>query len=356
MRHDPLPPYQTQASLPDLPFATLDALIRAEAAAQGLDLHDGHGRSTWCKLPDGDEFGARMGPTGSILYARAHSRDRLRDLLPQVQRHLERHLSGLAIDWLPLDRPGALPADFSLARVVGVTPIGGSFLRLRLEGAELARLARDLIHFRLALQPPDAVRAEWPRIGPEGQTLWPKGAARLHRPVYTVRRIDPQAGWLDTDIFIHPDGRTCAFARSAAAGDRVGLSGPGGGGVVRGATLLIGGDESAYPALARIIEAAAPDTAGECHLFGNTADYPLPRHPGIRIVHAPLGEAALAERLRRDGTGAEAIWLATERARLEPLKAVITGDLAISRTRAHLAAYWSAQAAAPDAAPPVARS
>ena len=80
MRHDPLPPYQTQASLPDLPFAKIDALIRAEAAEQGLDLHDGHGRSTWCKLPGGDEFGAKMGPTGSILYVRAHARDCLQEL------------------------------------------------------------------------------------------------------------------------------------------------------------------------------------------------------------------------------------------------------------------------------------
>ncbi|WP_347137504.1 hypothetical protein [Paracoccus sp. SSK6] len=46
-------PYQTEASLPDLPFAAIDALIRAEAAEQGLALHDGHGRSTWCKLPGG---------------------------------------------------------------------------------------------------------------------------------------------------------------------------------------------------------------------------------------------------------------------------------------------------------------
>ncbi|WP_207102337.1 siderophore-interacting protein [Paracoccus shandongensis] len=342
MRHDPLPPYQTEASLPDLPFAAIDALIRARAAEHGLALHDGHGRSTWCKVPGGDEFGARKGPTGSILYVRAHARDRLHELLETVTRHLAEHLPGQRIAWSALDRPGAFPPNFSLARVAGVTRISADFLRLRLEGGDLARFARDLIHFRLVLQPPGAADPAWPVIGSDGQTLWPKGDAALHRPAYTVRHIDPVAGWLETDIFIHDGGRACDFARCAAPGIAVGLTGPGGGGIPQGESLLIGGDETAYPALARALEAAAPGTTGECHLFGARADYPLPPHPGIRVIHAPFGEAALACRLRREGTGAERIWLATERSRLAVLKAAIAHDGGIDKTRTHLAAYWSA--------------
>lgn len=342
MRHDPLPPYQTQASLPDLPFATLDALIRAEAAEHGLDLHDGHGRSTWCKLPDGGEFGAKMGPTGSILYVRAHARDRLHDLREAVTHRLGGHLPGLRPAWSSLDRPGAHPPNFSLARVSSVTRIAADFLRLRLEGGDLDRLSRDLIHFRLVLQPEGTTVPVWPMIGNDGRTVWPKGAATLHRPAYTVRHIDPDAGWLDTDIFIHDGGRACDFAAQAAPGTLVGLSGPGGGGIAQARSLLIGGDETAYPALARHLEAAADDAGGECHLFGARADYPLPHHPGIRVIHAPGGEAALAERLRRDGTDARRIWLATERSRLEPLKSAILGDLGIDKATAHLAAYWSA--------------
>lgn len=342
MRRDPLPPYQTEASLPDLPFASIDALIRAEAAGRGLALHDGHGRSTWCKLPNGDEFGARMGPSGSILYVRAHARDRLQRLVNSVADRLGKHLPGQQVAWSPLDRPGAFPPNFSLARVAGVTRIGADFLRLRLEGGDLARLARDLIHFRLVLQPPGTENPAWPVIAEGGRTLWPRGAATLHRPAYTVRRIDPAAGWLDTDIFIHEGGRACDFARAAQPGTVAGLTGPGGGGIPQGKCLLIGGDETAYPALARTLESAPPGTAGECHLFGARADYPLPAHPGIRLIHAPGGEAALADRLRREGTGADRIWLATERSRLAFLKAAILDDLGIDKARTHLAAYWSA--------------
>lgn len=338
MRHDPLPPFQTEASLPDLPFARIDALIRATAVQQGLDLHEGHRRSTWCKLPDGGEFGARMGPTGSILYVRAHGRDRLQALADDMAGHLP----DVRIVWSSLDRPGAFPPNFSLARVAGVVRLGPDFLRLRLEGQDLGRFARDLIHFRLVLQPEGATPPVWPAIGPDGRTQWPRGPSALHRPAYTVRRIDAAAGWMDTDIFVHPAGRAADFALNAAPGTPVGLTGPGGGGVARGRILLIGGDETAYPALARTLEAAPPDATGECHLFGARADYPLPPHPGIRVFHAPQGEAALAARLRRTGTKARTIWMATERARLEPLKAAILGNPDIDKARAHLAAYWSA--------------
>jgi ferric-chelate reductase (NADPH) len=262
-----------------------------------------------------------MGPTGSILYARADTRGRLQDVLESVAHQLEEHLPGLQPAWSPLDKPGVHLPNFSLARVAGVTRIASDFLRL--EGGDLVRFARDLIHFRLILHPQGAQAPAWPVIGDDGRTVWPKGAAALHRPAYTVRHIDPGAGWLETDIFVHEGGRACGFAAHAVPGTVVGLTGPGGGGVVQGDSLLIGGDETAYPALARTIEAAGPDTTGECHLFGAWADYPLPGHPGIRVIHAPGGEADLAHRLKREGTDAQGIWLATERSRLEPLRAAI---------------------------------
>lgn len=341
MRHDPLPPFQTEASLPDLPFDRIDALIRSKAAELGLDLHNGHRRSTWCKLPDGSEFGAKMGPTGSILYVRAHSRDRLHELRETVEQHLDGSLAGLDPAWSSLDRPGAHPPNFSLARVAGSQRIAADFIRLRLEGDDLGRFARDLIHFRLVLQPQGAGTPSWPVIGPDGRTIWPAGAAALHRPAYTVRHVDVAAGWLETDVFIHDTGRACSFAATAVPGTLVGLTGPGGGGIARGKVLLIGGDETAYPALARILEAAAPDGTGDCYLFGARADYPLPRHPGIRVIHAPRGEADLARILQRHGIAADGIWFATERSRLTPLKeAIATGKIPASR--AHLAAYWTA--------------
>ncbi|SNT68602.1 NADPH-dependent ferric siderophore reductase, contains FAD-binding and SIP domains [Paracoccus seriniphilus] len=244
-----------------------------------------------------------------------------------------------------LNRPASAPAtppSFSLGRVASVKPLGRDFLRMRIESDDLFRFAETLIHFRLVLQPQGVTTPSWPVMDAEGRTVWPKGAAALHRPAYTVRHIDAAAGWMDTDIFVHDGGRICEFARQAESGDIIGLNGPGGGGVPTGARLLIGGDETAYPALARAIEAAPANAGGDCYLFGDSADYPLPEHPGITLHVTPRGEAELAEKLRRTGTNAQAIWIATEKSRLGPLKSTILDELGIPKGMTHLAAYWSA--------------
>ncbi|MDB6177192.1 siderophore-interacting protein [Paracoccus sp. Z330] len=242
------------------------------------------------------------------------------------------------------------PPSFSLGRVASVAPIGRNFLRMRIEADNLYRFSQQIIHFRLVLQPPGTLAPLWPTLDQDGRTIWPQGADALHRPAYTVRMIDAAAGWMDTDIFIHDGGRICGFAQHAKPGDTVGLNGPGGGGVAHGRRLLIGGDETAYPALARTIEAAPDSTRGNCYLFGNSSDYPLPEHPGIKVHVAPHGEVELAARLRVEGTDADAIWLATEKSRLAHLKSTILDDLGFAKDRTHLAAYWSA-ARNPDSIP-----
>lgn len=347
MRRDTPPPLQSEAALPGLPFAHVDALLRQEASEHGLAVRSGHGRSTWCEV-DGGEIGARMGPEGSILYVRAHDRDWLFTLQEAMTAHLVGADPALAplLHWSDLPQAGGLPPNFSFARIESLTPIGRHFLRLRLRGTELQRFSRDMIHFRLILPRRGDVLPQWPTMGENGQTVWPRGDRALHRPAYTVRAIDPVQGWLDTDIFIHEGGQTCDWVRAASAGTKVGLTGPGGGGVPVAPRLLIGGDETAYPALARIIAAQSPETVGECWLFGTARDYPLPPHPGILPVHAPHGEAELAAILARNGTQADRIWLASEKTRLAPLRNVILEQRAFPRQAAHLAAYWSAAAGA----------
>nr|WP_111299490.1 siderophore-interacting protein [Paracoccus saliphilus] len=347
MRNDPLPPFQTEAPAPELDFPQLAALVADLAQCRGLELHSGHGRSAWCKLVDG-EFGARMGPLGSILYVRAESRARLEMLRDGWTADLASSFPGLAPDWSRLDDAGAPPPNFSLARLTRVTRLTPDFLRLRIEAPDLDRFSRQLIHFRLILQPDPQRAPVWPVIGAQGQTVWPRGDDALHRPVYTVRAIDAAAGWMEADVFLHPGGRVAAFARGAAAGAAIGLTGPGGGTIPHAKRLLIGGDETAYPALARIIAAQDPQAVGECHLFGRSADYPMPAHGGIRLHHAPQGEAALAARLATFGTDARAVWFATERSALAPLKAALNAGAAPGAPDPHLAVYWTATRKEPD--------
>ncbi|WP_299365009.1 siderophore-interacting protein [uncultured Paracoccus sp.] len=331
MRHGAPPQFQAEAALA-LPFETLDAILRHEAEEHGLTLRSGHGRSTWLEI-GGGEFGARQDGTGSLVYARAHSRDWLFTLQEAAVAHLDEHVPGHVLRWTGPEQAGAMPPNFSLARVAGVTRIGARFLRLRLEGSGVERLARDMIHFRIVLPRPDG-DTRWPHLSETGQTVWPDD---LHRPAYTVSAIDPATGWMETDVFVHEGGRTCGFATDALPGIQVGLIGPGGGGIPRTPHLVIGGDETAYPALSRIIAAQSLQTRIEVHLLGATEDYPFPDHPGRSLHHVPGGEGLLAEAL----VDADGYWFATEKSRLQPLKRAIHGRLGIAKQNAHLAAYWS---------------
>ncbi|MFI0396689.1 siderophore-interacting protein [Paracoccus jiaweipingae] len=342
MREDTLPEFQSEAAVA-VAFGVLDNLLRADAAEHGLEVHSGHGRSTWIRLDQG-EFGARRSGDGAVLYARAHRRDWLFALQDALVSHLAQVAPEQAADlrWSALDGVGAFPPPFSLARVESVRSLGADFLRLRLRGEGLRRLAEEMVHFRLVLPPAGDPDPQWPVVGPNGQTVWPGGAKALHRPAYTVSAINPDAGWLETDIFAHQGGRVCEWAQAAQAGDVVGLNGPGGGGLPVAARVLMGGDETAYPALARALAANDPQAQGECWLFGARADYPFPDHPGIRLIHHPAGEAALAAQLEKAGCDADKIWLATEKARLAPLKRAVFDSLGIAKSRAHLAAYWIA--------------
>lgn len=327
-----------------IPFAAFEALLRHEAEEHDLALRTAPDGSVWAEV-EGGELGIRPDGPGCVLLVHAQGPDWLHAIGESVDEHLAHHLPGTAaLQWSGARAAHRLPPNFSLARMVRVTRLSGDFLRVRLEGANLARLDRDMIHFRFVLPGAADTPARWPRVGADGRTEWPPG---LHRPAYTVSAIDADAGWLETDIFIHAGGRTCDFAQRMRPGAEVGLTGPGGGGIPRAATLSIGGDETAYPALARIIAAQAADARITAHLFGDRADYPFPAHPGLVASHRPRAEAAVAAEIAT-APPADHYWFATEKARLAPLKRAILDSLAVPKSRAHLAAYWNAAGSADD--------
>ena len=159
---------------------------------------------------------------------------------------------GLTVAWDHVE-VGALAPGLSLMRVVSVAPVTPGFLRMRVAGDDAARFGIGSLHFRLLLPQPgrDPV---WPRVGESGRTIWPEGADALHRPVYTVAA---QAGdWLDFDIFRHAGSPTCDWALSDPVGDQVGILGPGGGWCPIAPRLHLFGDETAMPAIARMLALA----------------------------------------------------------------------------------------------------
>ncbi|MFT4012379.1 MAG: siderophore-interacting protein [Paracoccus sp. (in: a-proteobacteria)] len=345
MRVSPLPEFQSEALLARADFGAVDRRLRREAARRGCELHEGHGRSTWCQFAEG-EFGAKKRGHDVLLFVRAHRAEDLERLRRGLSAQLAGLLppSGAPLEWSGGDDAGKPPTSFSLAWLRDVTRLTPDFLRLRLEGPGLARLMHtESMHFRLLLPPAGDPAPEWPRLAANGQILWPKGAKALHRPVYTVSAHDPEGRWIETDVFLHSGGRTGAWARSAPPGHKIGISGPSGGGIPESDALLLAGDPSAYPAMARIL-AARPHARGTVWLLGRQAEYPWPRPVGM-VFQRVADAQALAARLADAPPRPESfLWMAMEKAQIAVLRELLTGSLAHDKARCHLASYWTREA------------
>lgn len=261
--------------------------------------------------------------------------------------YLDRFDTSLAerLDWNLPAPVSAHPQNFRLARVTAVTrPVPG-FLRLRLEGPGFALFARGGLHLRLLL-PPDGRRPVWPGVDAAGRTVWPQGEDKLHDPVYTIRAIDAAAGWLEIDIYHHGRGRTCRWAPDAL-GAEVGLMGPGGGWLPDARQLLMAGDETALPAMARILAAADPATCGEVliEIADPSLRQPLPGPEGVRIRWLLRGQAVLEDwvlaRLAASGSPAPYLWFAAEDRQATRLRHVIRKRGTPARGHSYIAGYWT---------------
>ncbi|WP_414896638.1 siderophore-interacting protein [Rhodovulum sp. YEN HP10] len=188
------------------------------------------------------------------------------------------------------------PPNFRLLTVLDRSrPVDG-MTRLSLSGEDLGPLTRDGIHVKLML-PADRSRSPvWPGVAANGATRWPKGPDRLHVRYFTLLGLEPEAGRVAIDFADHPGGQISDWARAARPGDRIGIMGPGGGlppGTDR--PLILMGDETALPALVRILE-ALPARAEGCviaPLRPADAGY-LPASPLETLLLGPEGFAASA--------------------------------------------------------------
>lgn len=147
----------------------------------------------------------------------------------------------------------AREAGFRLVTVVATQQISARMHRLRLAGENLIRFDTPAnLHLRLHV-PDVPQKAMAARVG---------GREDITR-YYTIRRIDAERGWIDVDFVLHEAaGPACDFARRARVGDVCGISGPCGLGVKPARDYLLAGDETALPAIARILETLPREARG----------------------------------------------------------------------------------------------
>jgi NADPH-dependent ferric siderophore reductase len=191
----------------------------------------------------------------------------------------------------------------------------------------------------------------WPRVARDGRIVWPEGAHGVALRSYTARRQDPDAGEVEIDFVLHGDGPAAAWAGAATVGTPLGVAGAGSMGERAAAQLLLVGDETALPAITRILGAASPSTRGLAvvEVADAAEEQPIHAPDGVemRWLHrdgTPPGEStllvdAVAALDPFDGDDVFA-WVGAESAAVRAIRADLRGRWGLGRAQHHAIGYW----------------
>jgi NADPH-dependent ferric siderophore reductase len=235
----------------------------------------------------------------------------------------------------------------AVASVADVTP---SVRRIVLTGTPSAvAAAGPTVNLLVPRVGDDAPR--WPRVARDGRIVWPDGAHGVALRSYTARRQDPDAGEIEIDFVLHGDGPAAAWASAATPGTPLAVAGAGSMGDRDAAQVLLVGDETALPAITRILAAASPTTRGvavvEVADAGEEQTVHAPAAVEVRWLHrdgTPPGESTLlvdAVAALDPFAGDDVFaWVGAESAAVRAIRADLRSRWGLSRAQHHAIGYW----------------
>ncbi|MBK4215121.1 siderophore-interacting protein [Paracoccus caeni] len=302
----------------------------------------------------------RLGfPFGRALIDLDGARIRMQAIAPDVARLfqlrsiLAGHLAEFAPDAEALRWTGdatdlTVPPNWRELRVEALHDLTPRMRRIRFRADDLIPFAGlQNIHVRLAF-PPSQKSLIAPGVSSSGRESWPDHIDRPKLRRYTIREIDPVAGWLDVDFVLHEEatGPGSAFAAEAGIGDVIGMIGPGGGSIPLDQDwYLIAGDETALPAIARMLALLPPDATG--HVVIETCDeaerQTVDAPAGMQVSHILRAEG-LTHTVAKIAVPQTArqpfVWIGCEYAAFRALRRHVRDNLRIEKGGHNIVAYW----------------
>ncbi|MBB3610903.1 siderophore-interacting protein [Rhizobium sp. BK602] len=259
--------------------------------------------------------------------------------------------NALDLSWADGPQPSAIPnfREISVVDAYNVTP---HMRRVVVATDDVRHFVEGGMHVRLLL-PPKGREPVWPHTEPDGRIHWPKGDDALIIRAYTIRSIDRVRGEMNIDFVVHEGDNVpgASWAMTARPGDRAGLIGPSGGSVPTARKLILAGDETALPAIARIAASLPADT--ELRIYLEVADeheeQPLTSSASTNVtwLHrngAPAGTTDTLERILRDivptADPETFVWVACEQKQARAIRAFVKSELTRDPGTFSIAAYW----------------
>lgn len=256
------------------------------------------------------------------------------------------------IVWAGHGAAGSLLPYFREMQVVSAKDLSPHMWRVRLRGKDMQRFAYGGMHVRILIPPADIDIPQWPVTGEDGRPVWPEGNFKLVSRVYTIRNIDTQSGEVDIDIVIHGGTPGSEWVLGAVPGDTVGMTGPGGGDAGEADWYLLAGDETALPAIGRIIERLPSRAkvvarievdgpleeqkfAAACnldlvwlHRNGQNAGTTTLLQDAVRAVQFPVGNERIF------------VWSACEFTAFKSIRSYMGKERKLERTQHLVVSYW----------------
>lgn len=216
-------------------------------------------------------------------------------------------------------------------------------------------LGGDDLHDFVSASFDDHVKLFFPEDGTTEVAL-PLSEASEHgsKPIardYTPRRFDPEGGELDIEFVLHGDGPATTWATQARPGDILAVGGPRGSFVVPHGFdwMLLAGDETALPAIARRLE-ETPAGARIIVVLETESE-------ADRITFTTQADAQVIWTLRNDeGNALESAirqvelppasstqgfaWAAGEATAMRALHRYLTQEFGLDKSRIRASAYW----------------
>ncbi|GAA2809262.1 siderophore-interacting protein [Crossiella cryophila] len=250
--------------------------------------------------------------------------------------------------------------EVEVLRVADLTPgmrritLGGAQLRAFTSANGFPQPAFDSLGFdddiRLVFRAPGHAEPVLPVQQERGVDL-PRNPRPLSK-VYTVRRWNAEAGELDVDFVKHGIGVGTTWAYRARPGDRVHLYGPGKSRALPGEAdwLLAAGDDTAVPAIARLLDELPADT--RARVFIEVAEdshrLALRELPHVEVTWLVRGGAEagtstlLLDAVKNGGwwEGQPFAWLAGEHTSVRDLRRHLVEDRGVPKEDIDFAGYW----------------
>ncbi|MEO9338881.1 siderophore-interacting protein [Mesorhizobium sp. SB112] len=316
-------------------------MIRARAVERSLPFEE-NSNGLILDLPLG-QICAFQEKDGLRLTLHATDHVKLHLLQEAVDHRLDEAAVALDRRW-SFSEPGLSPPNLTFATVESCERIYPSYYRVRLSGASIERFSRDGLHFRL-LFPPKQYVGQWPVVSESGRVEWPGGINQWHRPVYTTRSVNLEKGTLDFDVFAHDGGRVTDWCRTLQPGTDAAIMGPGGEWLPEARWIALFGDETALPAIARILESLTEETKGVATILISDAcdEQPLTKTTGMNVRWLVRGKGvSLLDELQTLDIpdGDRFIWIASERSEVNEARDILIAR-GLQKAEVRAASYWA---------------